>query len=628
MSVIRARDLGPEVARGLRRFWWGDFVVNTGPPRSDVLSQRRTATDRQEALVESAAPQPLLPSLRLDELLDELQVRLQAVLSTRDRVYSLLEAVVAVGSSLELEVLLRSIVETAVSLVDARYGAMGVIGEGGRLAEFIPVGLSTAQIEAIHHWPEGKGLLGLLVGEPRPLRLVDIKDHPASFGFPDGHPPMKSFLGAPIRIRGEVYGNLYLTEKQGGGHFDTEDEAVLVALAAAAGVAIENARLYEEARRQQRWLGATAEVSRHLLSGAESGEALAMITDRALEMTGADIVMVWLPMADGRHVRVEHAAGAGADQALGLVVPLENSVTARVISTGERISIPDYQADELISENAKARLAIGPLEVVPLGAPGKVRGVLSAGRRLGAMPLSEAAADMLATFAAQAAIGLELADHRRQAEQMAVFEDRDRIAKDLHDLVIQRLYATGMSLQGITSMIKVPEVADRVSRSVDALDDTIREIRSAIFALQTHHPDAKPTALRARVLFVAQEMAPALGFAPSLQLKGALDTMVPDEITEHLLTALRESLSNAARHAQATRVDVTITVNHHLVLTVRDDGVGIVPDGRRSGLRNLEQRAAGFGGSLTARTHDSGGTEVIWRVPLSGPRPGRAGEPD
>ena len=264
----------------------------------------------------SGDPQPLLPSLRLDELLDELQVRLQAVLSTRDRVYSLLEAVVAVGSSLELEVLLRSIVETAVSLVDARYGAMGVIGEGSRLAEFIPVGLTTAEIEAIHHWPEGKGLLGLLVTEPRPLRLADIKDHPASFGFPQGHPPMKSFLGAPIRIRGEVYGNLYLTEKQGGGQFDTEDEAVLVALAAAAGVAIENARLYEEARRQQRWLSATAEVTSHLLSGAEPGEALAMITEKALEMTGADIVMVSLPMPDGQprpgRARRGHGRGPGA----------------------------------------------------------------------------------------------------------------------------------------------------------------------------------------------------------------------------------------------------------------------------------------------------------------------------
>jgi signal transduction histidine kinase len=567
-------------------------------------------------VVESAGSHPLLPSLRLDELLDELQVRLQAVLSTRDRVYSLLEAVVAVGSSLELEVLLRSIVETAVSLVDASYGAMGVIGENGRLAEFIPVGLGPEDIAAIDHWPEGKGLLGLLISDPKPLRLADIKEHPESFGFPAGHPPMKTFLGVPIRIRGEVYGNLYLTEKLGGGQFDTEDEAVLVALAAAAGVAIENARLYDQARRQQRWLSATAEVTRHLLSGAEPRDALSMITDKALEMTGADVVIVTLPMADGRQVRIEHAAGLGAEQALGIVVPMENSLTEAVISSGERLSIPDYVSDPRIITTAKADLPIGPLEAVPLGAPGHVRGVLSAGRRPGARPLSPAAAEMLATFAAQAAIALELAEHRRQAEQMAVFEDRDRIAKDLHDLVIQRLYATGMSLQGVTSLIKVPDVAERVSRSVDALDDTIREIRSAIFALQTRS-ETKPAAVRARILFVAQEMTSALGFPPSLQLDGALDTVLPEEVTEHLLTALRESLSNAARHSGASQVGVTVTAEQELVLVVADNGVGITHGGRRSGLRNLEHRAAALGGSLVTRPAKGGGTELIWRVPLA-----------
>jgi signal transduction histidine kinase len=574
--------------------------------------------------VGSADRAPFLPSLGLDELLDELQVRLQAVLSTRDRVYSLLEAVVAVGSSLELEVLLRSIVQTAVSQVDARYGAMGVIGDHGRLAEFIPVGLTGEQIAAIDHWPEGKGLLGLLITDSRPLRLADISEHEASFGFPPGHPPMTSFLGVPIRIRGEVYGNLYLTEKQGGGQFDSEDQAIAIALAAAAGVAIDNARLYDQARRQQRWLAASAEVTRHLLSGAEPGDALAVITEKALEMTGADLVMVTLPTDDGRHVRIEHAAGVGAEQALGLVVPLENSVTGEVMTTGERLSISDYTHDPRIITTAEANLPIGPLEAVPLGAPGKVRGVLSAGRRHGAMPLNAAAADMLATFAAQAAIGLELADHRRQAEQMALFEDRDRIAKDLHDLVIQRLYATGMSLQGITSLIRVPEVAERVSRSVDALDDTIREIRSAIFSLQTL-PQARPAALRARVLFVAQEMVPALGFAPSLQLNGPLDTQVSEDVAENMLTALRESLSNAARHSQASQVDVTVTVNDELVLTVRDNGAGFTPGGRRSGLRNLEERALGLGGSLTVGPSIDGhgaaddgarGTEIIWRVPL------------
>ncbi|MHB1432463.1 MAG: sensor histidine kinase [Streptosporangiaceae bacterium] len=563
--------------------------------------------------------QPLLPSLRLDELLDELQVRLQAALSTRDRVYSLLEAVVAVGSSLDLEVLLRSIVETAVSLVDARYGAMGVLGEGGRLSEFIPVGMTEGEIAAVHHWPEGKGLLGQLITDPKPLRIGDISAHPSSFGFPGGHPEMHSFLGVPIRIRGEVYGNLYLTEKQGATQFDTEDEAVLIALAAAAGVAIENARLYEEARRQQRWLSAIGEVTRHLLSGAESGDALALITEKALEMTGADLVLLSLPIADGQQVRVEHAVGDGAEQALGLVLPGSSSATGLVLHKGERLVIADYSADERISEVARKRLRIGPLVAVPLGGPSQIRGVLSAGRRQGSMPLSQAAADMLATFAAQAAIALQLAEHRRQAEQMAVFEDRDRIAKDLHDLVIQRLYATGMSLQGATSQITSPEVAERVSRSVDALDDTIREIRSAIFALQTH-PGDRPVSLRAQILHVVQEMTAALGLAPSLQLDGALDTLVPKPIGEHMLTALREMLSNAARHSGADRIDVAVrATGADLELTVRDNGSGIPEGGRRSGLRNLAHRAEGLGGALTIHTAPGQGAELIWHVPLTQP---------
>ena len=254
----------------------------------------------------------MLPQLRLDDLLGELQVRLTAAVKTRDRVHALLEAVVAVGSDLELEVVLRHIVEAAVTLVDARYGALGVIGEGGRLSDFIPVGLDEGEISAIHHWPEGRGLLGALITDPRPLRLPDISANPRSSGFPAGHPPMKTFLGAPVRIRDEVFGNLYLTEKRGGAEFDDEDQAVLIALAAAAGVAIENARLYDEARRQQRWLRASADVTQRLLSGAEAGEILALVTEQALEISGADLVVLALPGGNGRQLVIEHAAGEGA----------------------------------------------------------------------------------------------------------------------------------------------------------------------------------------------------------------------------------------------------------------------------------------------------------------------------
>jgi signal transduction histidine kinase len=560
-------------------------------------------------------PQSLLPNLRLDDLLAELQVRLQAVLATRDRVNALFEAVLAVGGNLDIEVVLRGIVESAVTLVDARYGAMGVIGESGRLAEFIPVGLTEEEIGRIHHWPEGRGLLGALITDPKPLRLADLGSNARSSGFPSGHPPMTSFLGVPIRIRDEVYGNLYLTEKRGGGEFDEEDEAVLVALAAAAGVAIENARLYDEARRQQRWLAASAEVTRSLLSGADVSDALALITARSLEMSGADLVALALPTADASELRLEHTAGEGAAEVRGLIVPASESASGRVLRSGELMRVDDFCHDDRVALVAREHMNLGPAILVPLGEAGNVRGVLTAGRRPGAMPLAPAAADMLVTFATQAGIALELAEHRRQAERVAVFEDRDRIARDLHDLVIQRLYATGMSLQGAVGLIGTPEVAERVSVAVDALDETIREIRSSIFALQTRQLE-RPAGLRSRILQVADEMTGPLGFPPTLELQGRLDDDVPHDVSDHLLRALREALSNAARHSGASKVEVKVRAGGELSLTVRDNGSGIKPGGHRSGLSNLEQRAVELGGTFRVGPAPGGGTELDWRVPL------------
>ncbi len=564
----------------------------------------------------SEKPRSLLPNLRLDELLAELQVRLEAVLATRDRVNALFEAVVAVGTNLDIEVVLRGIVESAVTLVDARYGAMGVIGDGGRLTEFIPVGLTEDEIVRIHHWPEGRGLLGALITDPKPLRIADLGKHELSSGFPAGHPPMTSFLGVPIRIRDEVYGNLYLTQKRDGTQFDEEDESVLVALAAAAGVAIENARLYDEARRQQRWLSATAEVTRALLSGADVSDALELITTKSLEMSGADLVVLALPTTDQIRLQIEHAAGVGADEALGLVLPGTGSASGLVLESGDLLIVDDFNHDERVAAAAREHMNLGPAILVPLGASGNVHGVLTAGRHPGALPLSPAAADMLVTFASQAGIALELADHRRQAERVAVFEDRDRIARDLHDLVIQRLYATGMSLQGTMPMIGSPEAAQRVSSAVDALDETIREIRSSIFALQARH-EAKPLGLRARILQVADDATGSLGFPPALRLDGRLDDSVPEDVAEHVLGVLREALSNAARHSGATSVDVQVAANAELALRVRDNGSGMPETARRSGLANMEQRANKLGGSLRIQSAAGQGTELEWRVPLT-----------
>jgi signal transduction histidine kinase len=563
----------------------------------------------------------LLPQLRLDELLAELQGRLQAVLSARDRMRGLLEAVVAISSGLDLESTLRRIVETAVELVDASYGALGVIGEGKRLAEFIPVGLTQEQIGQIDHWPEGRGLLGLLITHPRPLRLANIAAHPESSGFPAGHPPMRSFLGVPVRVRDEVFGNLYLTNKRGGGEFTEDDEAVLTALGAAAGVAVENARLYDAARRSQHWIQASAEVTTALLSGAEPDDVLARITSQVRELSGADLAVLALPDDEGRRLTLAHADGDGAEAARGLVLPAGQSLSGRVLASGDPATTGDFAADDRVAPAARAAMShVGPAVLFPLGAPGNGRGVLTIGRRHGAAAFPEADVAFAASFAAQAGVALELAASRAEAERLSVYQDRDRIARDLHDLVIQRLYATGMALQGTMPMISRPEVADRVTRAVDDMDQTIKEIRSAIFALQARGSGDERDP-RADIVGLVEEMTPMLGFAPSLRLGSGLRDLASGEVTEQALTVLREALSNVARHAAARRADVTVDIDDdgNLTVLVIDDGTGISPGVSRSGLRNLAERAAKLGGEFLLGPADAHaknpGTRLEWRVP-------------
>jgi signal transduction histidine kinase len=568
-----------------------------------------------------AASRPeLQPGLQLDELLAELQGRLSAVLATRNRMHSLLEAVIAISSGLDLESTLRRIVETAVRLVDATYGALGVIGDDKRLAEFIPVGVSEEEIERIHHWPEGRGLLGLLIEDPRPLRLADIRAHPASAGFPEGHPPMRGFLGVPVRVRDEVFGNLYLTGKRDGSEFTEDDEAMLVALGAAAGVAVENARLYDAARRQQRWIQASAEVTTRLLSGSQPGEVLAGITRQALELSGADLAVLAQPDEEGRRLTITYAEGDGAAAALGLVLPAGQSLSGRVLSAGEPLTSADFAADERASKAARGAMSqIGPAVLFPLGAPGNVRGVLTIGRRHGAVPFPQAQADVVASFAAQAGVTLELAARRADAELLSLYEDRDRIARDLHDLVIQRLYATGMSLEGTLPMVSRPEVASRISNAVDAMDETIKDIRATIFQLQARG-DADQPDLRTDIVALVEEMTSMLGFAPSLRLGAGLRAEVSQEVAEQALAALREALSNAARHSGASQVEVTVDVDPDGILAVQvtDNGIGLPADGRRSGLSNLARRADKLGGELRLGPADPGaarpGTRLQWRV--------------
>jgi signal transduction histidine kinase len=359
----------------------------------------------------------------------------------------LLDAMVSVGSDLSLPIVLRRIVESACALVDAEYGALGVIGDDRRLSEFLTVGVDAATHAAIGSLPEGHGILGLLIVDPKPLRLPDLTKHPQSYGFPPNHPPMKSFLGVPIRVRDSVFGNLYLCEKQGAPVFTDDDEQLAVALASAAGVAVDNARLVQ------------------------------------------------------------------------------------------------------------------------------------------------------------------------RVEEMAVLEDRDRIARDLHDKVIQRLFATGISLQTAGVLATVPEVSDRLVHAVDELDETIREIRNTIFALQA--PIGR-RGLRVELFAQADAARDLLGFAPQLHLEGPIDSLVPHTTGEHLLAALQEALANAARHAKAARVDIVVEVGPDVLLRVVDNGVGLDSSavlGR--GLRNLEDRAKSLGGTFSIGAGAEGGTTMEWRVPIT-----------
>ncbi|MFE7816446.1 GAF domain-containing protein [Streptomyces sp. NPDC057433] len=562
-------------------------------------------------------PRPLLPQLRLDDLLEELQARIDAARGTRDRVHSLLEAVLEVGRELDLKQVLHSIVDAAAVLVDAEYAALGVIGpDGKRLSAFHTVGISDEEIARIGHYPEGHGILGELIRHPQPLRLTKLSEHSASFGFPAHHPPMNSFLGVPIRVRDQIFGNLYLTEKRAGAQFDEEDESVLSTLAVAAGVAIDNARLYEESRLRERWLQANTEITHALISGSGGSETLLLIAERAMEITGAALAEVAVPMEGTASLTVELAMGQEAEAHRGLVVPVDDSLLGRAFTTAAPVTSPDVSCDERMSSGPPRFAGLGPAVAVPVGSEDGVRGIVLLVRAAGRSEFSDKEIEPLQGFAAQAAVAMELAERRRDAEQIAVLEDRDRIARDLHDLAIQRLFATGMTLQSAGRFIEHKEAAERVSRAVDDLDETIKIIRSTIFGLRAHDA-ASGAGLRARAVRVVGEVAPVLGFAPSVRMEGLVDTHVPKETADHLVAVLSEALTNIARHARADRVDVALeTDGREVRLTVADNGVGIPEGGRRSGLRNMAERAVQLGGDLEIDSASDRGTTLVWRVPV------------
>ncbi|WP_030275961.1 GAF domain-containing protein [Streptomyces sp. NRRL B-24484] len=566
-----------------------------------------------------------IPQLRLDELLEELQARIDAARGTRDRVHSLLEAVLSVGRELDLTHVLRRIVEAAAVLVDAKYAALGVIGpDGETLSQFLTVGLGAEDIAHIGPYPTGKGILGELIRRPEALRLQDLAAHPASHGCPAHHPVMRTFLGVPVRVRDEVFGNLYLTDKRNGEGFDADDESVISTLAVAAGVAIDNARLYEEAQRQQRWLAVSAEITRSLLSGTSRAHVVELIAQRAMAITGAELADMSAPTGDGQALRVELALGGDTAARLGRLLPLDGSLPGRAVTVGHPVSTTALAGEQRTDGGQAGGPAggptgyrgLGPAVAVPIGRQeGDIQGVLLLARRTGEAAFTDRETGPLSGFADQAALALELAERRRDAEQLAMLEDRDRIARDLHDLAIQRLFATGMTLQSAARVIEHTGASDRVLRAVADLDETIKIIRSTIFGLRAREDSRQ--GLRSRVVAAVGEAQSALGFAPRLSMEGLLDTDVPLRLADEVVAVLGEALSNAARHAGAGRVEVVLqATGKQVVLTVQDDGVGIPEQGRRSGLRNLAERARGVGGAFDLSAPQDGGTRLVWSAPL------------
>lgn len=567
---------------------------------------------------DSDAADSRVPQLRLDAL----QADVSDARGTRDRLNGLLEAVMSVGQELDLAQVLRGIVEAAVVLVNAEYGALGVVGDDERLAQFIPVGISDQLRARIGALPTGHGLLGELIRHPRPLRLGDLSEHAASAGFPKHHPPMRSFLGVPIRVRDEVFGNLYLTEKRGGTHFDAEDEGVLSTLAVAAGVAIDNARLYEEVRLRERWLTASSDFTSALLSGSSEVAVLEGMLERARDIISAEMC-VFYEVGPSGELRGSLALGDGAEAHRGSVLRGSEGILAGMVAAqAGLITFADVATDLRVAAQPDLWTGFGPAVAVTVGTKGKLRGVLMLARRTGRPSFATAEVAPLPGFAGQAALALELADRRRDTEQVSLLADRDRIARDLHDLAIQRLFATGMTLQSAQRFVEHPEASERLDRSINDLDETIKIIRSTIFGLRDHEEaPGRPPRLRVRTVRAVGEAAALLGFAPALRMEGLIDTDVPTPVAEDVIAVLVEALTNIARHARATAAEVTVAVaDGTLGVTVSDDGVGLGDGGRRSGLRNLTERAEARGGALSVTPRPEGaGTRLDWRIPLTPP---------
>lgn len=549
---------------------------------------------------------------RVEDLLHEFVDRADELLRTQEHMQGLLSAVVSLAEDLDLKAVLERVVQSACGLVGARYGALGVMAEDESLSHFITVETDDDGSRLIRDLPAGHGVLGQIIREPKPLRLGDLGQHPMVSGLPPDHPPMKTFLGVPVRVREKIFGNLYLTEKANGEDFTAEDEDLATALAAAAGVAIENARLFEDTRRRQRWLEAGMDVSGQLMAQMHDGDAagLELIAERALQVSDSALATVVGFDKDGKVFRCRSSVGVQALTS-GESLPVVSHVLARVLETGESTMV--RQAADVFGQEVGDKL--GPLLIAPLGHNGTNGTLLVLARAAGSGPYPQSDVDSSSVFGSRVALALELAQAHREREEHMVFTDRDRIARDLHDLVIQRLFAAGLSIQSLRRFTNDPVALERIAGVTVELDETIRELRDTIYSLRAE--GIAKESLTGRILRTVQDGSRLAEVTPRIQLNGPLDSMVPEPVGEHVLAVLSEALSNALRHAQPETIEISVAATDGRIdLLIADDGRGFAEPVRFSGLSNMRQRAVELGGSCEIESRPGDGTRVKWSAPL------------
>ena len=543
---------------------------------------------------------------------------LDELLAARDQMEQLLRVIVEISSDLDLDATLRRIVHAARDLTSAPYGALAVRDPGGTLISFLHEGIDADRVRQIGPLPVGKGILSVSLLDTPALRLDDLTQHPAAVGFPEQHPAMRAFLGVPFTIRGTVFGSLYLTHDDPARVFSESDEVAARALAFAAAVAIDNAQVFERERASVKWLDASREITTALLSNVEPSRLpLQLIAERACALTEAEQAIVLVPVDADLAIDeidtlvVSAAVGLNAAEVLGQRVPVDGSTSGSVFRSGMPL------ITEALTYPIQAFTDVGqrPAIVMPLRTHDEVAGVIAVARGADQPPFDSSYLDLVSDFATHAAIALMLASGREHARQLTIVAERERIAHDLHDHVIQRIFAAGMDLQGTVARVRSPEISDRLNRTLDDLQTIIEEIRTTIFQLRS--PLGTDGDFRNRIQRVVADLTENRDIATTLRMHGPM-TAVGGELAEHAEAVTAEAVSNAVRHSGASRLSIEVRVDDMLTVDISDNGCGIsVDNSRHSGLANMSYRAVQVGGSCELSRPSEGGTRVHWAAPLT-----------